>query len=130
VLCVDRVYLHSFMSPLNRFASYSTKANLVQAQTQRIKLLDAHAGELQKRQRQARAALAAGWHGTAAAAHAQRRALQTAALQPDDYTHALPLRDDMHGRTAMRARARDYREDLNVQIARKKVRVSVTSCMP
>jgi hypothetical protein len=92
----------------------------MQMQQYRLKLLNTHANEVQRRRRTQSQSLAAEWHAQAAAADARRRAQRLDDTQPYDLSYAAPIHEESD-REAMRAQVVDTREDLDVQIARKKV---------
>ena len=95
-------------------------------QQYRVKLLNAHAEEAECRRRAAGRDLAAEW-GAAAAAAAARTAQERAEYRSKvmDISHVAPVeRRPEESRAALRAQAIDFREDLDVQVARKKVRFS------
>lgn len=93
----------------------------VQMQQYRLKLLNAHANEVQRRRRTQSQSLAAEWHAQAAAADTRRQEQRLEDTRPYDLSFAAPIREE-NVREAVRAQVVDMREDLDVQIARKKVR--------
>jgi hypothetical protein len=99
-----------------------TMTRLAQALQARLAQLNAHATQLQSERRAEGQRLAAELRVQAAAAEAGKRAARAAALRPDDFSRAMPWRED-DGLAAMRAKAVDQREDLDVQIARKQARM-------
>lgn len=87
----------------------------------RTRILNEHAAEAERRRRDKSRCIAAENHSAAAAAAQRRRRDKPAEAAPMDLSHVAPVRVEA-SRDEVRAQAVDYREDLDVQVARNRVR--------
>ena len=105
----------------------------MQWQWQHLQQLNKQAQQAKQRQRKQLRAIAAEHQREAAQVQARQVAAAAAAKAPENIAHALPVRQEDFFQT-MRAKAVDYKEDLDTQVAREQVRIMIDEhkfcCVP